>query len=175
MASRRLWVPALVGLLVAGLLGSDGGAGAVAAGGARVTTGKIMIPAAAFTPTDETWDYYNTGSHLRMLAGGGSFLAVIPFPVPEASIRRITLYAYDETNGSDICVQILRSSPAAGDFTAVAGQVCTSGTSPTNPQVQYTTGISPRAMNTERQGPFLFLSITGPGPKFYGVQVSFGY
>jgi len=61
---RKLLVPVLVGLLVAGVSGV-GGDGAVAAE-PRVTTRSIMIPAAAFIPTTDDPDYYNLGIDLHV-------------------------------------------------------------------------------------------------------------
>jgi hypothetical protein len=91
-ASRRLWVPVLVALLVAVLLGPAGGGGAVAA----VTLPEpqvlpsIMIPAAAFTSLQDDWDWSNNGYYL--VAGASSaFAAPVPLPIPVGDIKRLTL------------------------------------------------------------------------------------
>ena len=53
--SRRLWFPVPVALLVAVLVGPTG----VTAVEPRVTTTSIMIPAAAFIPNTDDYDYAN--------------------------------------------------------------------------------------------------------------------
>lgn len=166
MTSRRLWVPALAGLLVAVLLG-PAGATAVEP---RTVTASIMIPAAAFMPTRDDSGYFNAGSYLT---GGadGTFLAPLSFPVPVVNIKRITLYAWDNGLGS-VCAQLHRSRPAAGtkDY---AGFVCTVD-STTDPQTVYTTAINPSQVNTAFHGPYLAVTFFGP-VKLYGVKVNYSY
>jgi hypothetical protein len=55
--TRRLWVPVLVGCLVAVLFGPAG----VTAVEPRTVTAGIMIPAAAFAPIHGGYSYYNDG------------------------------------------------------------------------------------------------------------------
>ena len=51
------------------------------------------------------------------------------------------------------------------------------GANETDPQVQYTTAISPRRVDRTRFGLFLWLRIPEPEPGlvFYGVKVTYAY
>jgi len=166
---KRLWVPVLVGLLVAGVLGVGGG-GAVAVE-PRLTTASIMIPAAAFIPTTDNWDYSTGGNYLAVSGGNSGFSAPVSFPVPVVSIKKITLYAYDNTNLSAVCASPYRANPAAATQ-VLQGIICTSGASTLDPQVLITTAISPRRVNTAIHGAQLWVDL-GPGTKFYGVKVTY--
>ena len=86
--TRRLWVPTVVALLIAVLLGSVGGV--VTAAEPRLITANIMVPAGAFIPVRTTDAYQNAGT-LLWTDAGGDFLAPITFPVAIVNIRRITL------------------------------------------------------------------------------------
>ena len=90
------------------------------------------------------------------------------------SIKRITLYAYDNTVAPEcFCVYIVRGRPASarGSF---AGDVCMPN-GPADPQVAYTTAISPRQVNAAVHGPYLRVNFTSPGMKLYGVKVNYSY
>jgi hypothetical protein len=169
MTSRRLWVPVLVALLVATLIGP----GMMAGAEPRVTVTKtIMIPAAAFNPGEGGYNYLNDGYRLVMPTGGGVFIALLDFPVPEVNIKKITLYARDTGLGG-VCVELNRVRPATGSED-VMGSICTSD-SAANPQVVYTTAISPRQVDTAFQGAYLAVSQSYPSVNFYGVKITYSY
>ena len=170
--TTRLWIPLLVGCLVAVLLGPAGGS-AVTATEPRTVTASIMIPAAAFIPTRDDWDYYNGGLYLNAATGNSMFQAPLAFPVPQLNIRRITLYAFDDTAAQDVCASLIRSDPRNGAYGTGMGQVCTSDSALT-PQVATTTAISPRRINTATYGPHL-LVIVDPETTLYGVKVTYTY
>ena len=167
MATRRLRVPLLVALLVAMLVGP----GVVTAAEPRATGGKVMIPAAAFSPTNDNWDYYNNGYALNTVSGYGEFTAPLVFPVPVVKIKKIILYAYDNDAGQ-VCATVYRASPPTA-IELWLGQACTTD-STANPQVVSTTAISPRQVNTAVTGPYLWVT-TNPGMQFYGVSVLYSY
>ncbi len=172
--TRRLWVPVLVALLVTGLLGVAGGGGAVAVE-PRLTVASIMIPAAAFIPTSGSWSYSQTDSYLTA-NNTADFTAPLTFPVQEVTIRRITLYAYENTADGSVCVRMFRASPRTASSLTL-GSACTVN-STTNPQAATTTAISPRRVNTAVQGPDLWVSIPGSQfstVRFYGVKVTYSY
>jgi hypothetical protein len=169
-ALRRLWVPLLVSLLVAGVLSVGGGAATAAE--PRLTTASIMIPAAAFIPTYNS-DYFSLGLYLAVASGSGSFTAPLSFPVQVVNIKKITAYAYDDSSGASVCVSLYRARPmdASEDY---AAQVCTAdGTAV--PQYAATTVISPRRVNTAFHAPYLWVVISGPDVKLYGVKVNYSY
>jgi len=167
---KKLWVP----LLVAVLMGPAGSA--VTAAEPRVTTQSIMIPAAAFAPSADTFAYLNNG--WMMKGTSGVFVAPLHFPAPAVNIRKLTIYAYDHVSSggqiTDVCAYLGRSVPAAADVT-MQGQVCTFGTSDTDPQVFSTTAISPRRANTAVHGSYLWVLIPAGDARFYGVKVTYSY
>jgi hypothetical protein len=169
--AKRLSLLLVLGLLLAVLVGP----GMVAGAGPRTTVVEsIMIPAAEFLPTLDDWDYQR-GPSIFVESGVGRFTASIPLPALVVSIRRITLYAYDNSDSADVSVTLYRHAPAAGEDFVDLGGVATAGAAATDPQVQYTTAISPRTVDRTRFGLFLWLRIPEPGLKVYGVKVTYAY
>jgi len=169
--TRQLWVPVLAGLLVAGLLGVAGTG--VAAVEPRTVTASIMVPAAAFIPTTDLSKYASNGRETTVGIGGGSFFAPLSFPVPVVNIKKITLYAFVNTPSDIICATLSRSRPSAGTTDWVGGVCAVDNTA--DPQTVYTTAISPRKVNTALHGSYLWVELSGPGVKFYGVKVNYSY
>lgn len=166
----RLWAPVLVGSLVAVLVGPVGGA--VTAAEPRVATASLVVPAAAFAAIDSASAYHNEGFYMAASASGG-FLAPVVFPFPVVGIKKITLYAFDNSSGGDVCVSLIRLA-----ITDVAvrnqGQVCTAGTGATDFQVIPFTSISPRLVNTALHGSYLLAQIPA-GQLLHGVKITFSY
>jgi hypothetical protein len=171
--TNRLWIPVLVGSLVAVLLGPTGG-GAAAAVEPRVTTVSIMIPASAFIPTTANFDYDNNGYGLQVTSGSGGFIAPLSFPVPVVNIKRITLYAYDNDPLNQVCVKLYRARPTDADRDSTGGSLCTSDAA-IAPQAPYKTTISPRRVNTASQGAYLWVDLSSPTVTLYGVKVTYSY
>ena len=166
--TRRLWVPVLVGLLVAALLGPSG----VTAVEPRTVTASIMVPAAAFTPTNSNFGYAFDNRELVATGGLAYFVAPLGFPVPVVNIKRLTLYAFDSDAGALVAVELYRTEPAGATFRHT-GTVFTAD-SPSDPQVVSSTAISPRRVNTAIHGAYLRLFLN-PGVYFYGVKVTYSY
>jgi hypothetical protein len=169
---RRLWVPVVVGLLVAGVSGVGGG-GAVAAE-PRLTTASIMIPASAFIPGRDDSDYDNGGDSLQVTSGTGDFIAPLSFPVPVVNIKRITLYAYDNDPSSHVCIKLYRARPTDASQDSTGGSFCTSDVY-IAPQVLYKTAFSPSRVDTASQSAYLWVYLTGPAVALYGVKVTYSY
>jgi hypothetical protein len=167
-SKRRSWVPLLAALLVALMLSPVAGSAATEP---RLTTATIMVPAAAFVPTSNSFDYSNGGSDLSVSAGTANFLAELTFPVPVVTIRRITLYAYDNS-ASQVCVSSVRTRPAES-ATDSQSTVCTQNASA--PQVVYTTAITSAKVNTGLQGAYLLLGFYGGGVQAFAVKVNYSY
>ena len=167
---RRLWVPVLVAALVAMLIGPSG----VTAAEPRPVWGTIMVPAAAFTPATGGGGYDNSGFYLRMFSGGTNFIAPLTFPVPVVKVRKLTLYAWDNSSAGVVCAFLGRAKPPTASVVYGQGDLCTSD-SAEGPQVLSTTAISPRLVNTAVHGPFLSVYIEAPGLKLYGVAVTYTY
>ena len=171
--SKRLWAVVLVGVLVAGLLVGFGAGGEAVAKEPRATLRKVMIPAAAFIPTQDALDYDNDGFMLSVVSGDGMFAAPLWFPVPEVIIRKITLIAFDNSAAGRICVDLYRAEPLRADDW-YAGAVCTAD-STDDPQRTVTTALSHRRVNTVNIGPYLWADIGAPNMSLYGVQVVYSY
>jgi hypothetical protein len=175
MMVRRLWIPVLVGLLVAGMLGVGGG-GAVEAAEPRLTTRTITVPAAAFNPVNNTTNFGTNGDELWTFTGGGNFTAPLFFEAPAVTIRKITLFAWDNGSGGDICVGLYRTTPASADEQEM-GLVCSAGASTTDPAVFTQKTLTIRKI-TGGYGPYLFLWLPGSlssGYQFYGVRITYSY
>jgi len=172
--TRRLWVGGLVGLLAGAMLavpGTDQRAGAVPAPPA--TIGRIMIPAAAFGPVRDGYDYdiANYGSYLES-QGSASFVAPVYFPVPVVNVERVTLYARAYGRDDEVCAFTFRDSPTTGRA-AWAASVCARGAS-SGLQTVSTTDIDPGRVNGGLHGLHLWVVMTD-GAELYGVKVSYSY
>ena len=177
MTARRLWVPvvaalagALVALMLIGPLGAPGNAGAVEP---RVTNRTITIPAGAFGATDETYAFTNYGSQLWVEATGADFTAPLFFEAAEVTIKRITLFAYDNGLGR-VCVSLYRTIPPTGGEQEM-GQACSSGAEASIRAFTQTT-LSPRRI-PGAYGPYLWLDLPGDDTayRFYAVRITYSY
>jgi hypothetical protein len=183
-ALRRLWVPVLVGLLVAVLLGVGSG-GVLAAEPRTVRAARIMIPAAAFVHEEghveiPDYNFPNDGDRLTTHDDGGVFQTALVFPVQEVKITRITVYAEDSRRDTQLCVSLYRSRAGLGQSdTVLQGEICTAD-SINNPQVITTaTSQTLRTVNTAIHGSYLRVEIDPfdglYGPSLYGVQITYTY
>jgi hypothetical protein len=170
MTTRRLWIPVLVSLLVAVLIGPAGGA--VTAIEPRLITANIMVPAGAFIPVRTTDGYQNAGT-LLWTDAGGEFLAPITFPVPIVNVRRITLYSLDTGSAGEVCVSLYRTRPTEGSEDTAAFGLCSTD-DPTDPGVVSTTAIDPRRVNTTTQSAILSVFMSGE-VGLRGVKVTYTY
>jgi hypothetical protein len=172
--AKRLSLLLLLGLLVAALVGPGMAAGAEP----RTTVVEsIMIHNTAFRPFSDV-DGYRNGQWLELESdggGGGRFAASIPLPATVVSFRRITLYAYDNSESADVSMSLYRQNPALGSPFVELGALTTVGATETDPQAVYTTAISPRKVDTSRFTLFLWLRVPDPGFKVYGVKVTYSY
>jgi hypothetical protein len=133
-----------------------------------------MVPAAAFIPTTDNWDYDNGGIRLDAVGTStGVFSAWVAFPVPEVSIRAMTLYAYDWDGMGRVCAKLYRASPPTGSDVRL-GEACTWNL-PADPQEVTVRSLHPRAVDTARQGLYIWVTIDPGNTGFYGVQIVYGY
>jgi len=130
-----------------------------------------MVPAAAFIPTSPTTSFYNSGVGISSGPGTANLFAPVSFPVPVVNIKKITVYAYDNS-ASQLCVSILRTRPAdAGED--LQAFLCTENGSA--PQYMATTDIAFRRVATANQGVYLALGFYGSGVTLYGVKINYSY
>jgi hypothetical protein len=135
--------------------------------------GKIMVGAAAFTPTDDSWDYSSSGIELYQDSGYGRFMAPLSFPVPVVNLRKITLIAYDNSGTGEVCAKLFRAHPLSAN-SYNSGGLCTADSSD-SPQRVARTALSYRKVYTVTQAPYLWVEIDAPGLVFYGVQIVYSY
>lgn len=136
-------------------------------------TATILVLPAAFTPAGGAVEYENNGSDMHVISGSLTFFAPLSFAAPLVTLDSLTIIAYDNTPGANVCVTLARSSPLLPQLLP-SGQVCT-GDGPALPQVRTIADLDPRQVDTASQGAFLFVSISGPGPSLAGVQVTYSY
>jgi hypothetical protein len=132
-----------------------------------------MISSAAFIPAGGGVDYISSGATLTLDSGQGGFAAPLSFPAPVVNIKRITVYAYDNTASALISASVYRSRPSDGEED-YAGSIATVDSS-ADPQVVSLTAISPRRVTTATHGPYLWVWFNGSGVKLYGVKVTYSY
>jgi len=167
--SQKLWIPLLAALLFVGALGV-GGDGATAVE-PRLTKASIMVPAAAFIPTSPTTKFYNSGSGVSSESGTANLFAPVSFPVPVVNIKKITVYAYDNS-ASQLCVSILRTRPADAGQDLQASLCTVDGSAP---QYMATADIAFRRVVTANHGVYLGLGFYGSGVTLYGVKIDYSY
>ena len=169
---RMLSTALLLALLVTVALSVPGDGGQAAAVEPRTVTASLMIPAAAFTPTNSNFGYAFTNRELVATGGFAYFVAPLTFPVPVVDIQRLTLYAFDNGAGASVAVDLYRTEPAGATFRYTGGVF--TADSPNDPQVVSSTAFNPRRVNTALHGAYLRLYLV-PGLMFYGVKVQYSY
>ena len=129
----------------------------------------IDIPAVAFIPLNDSYDYSDDGLVLRMDTDAGQFAAPINIPA-NVYIKSIILYAYDASVLRNICAQIHRHNTAQYTYGNLGG-VCTSGSS--GYQAVSTWSISPQFISSHH-GAYVYLVIEDPiDLSFYGVKIKY--
>ena len=169
---KKSWIAVLLGALLMGVL-----VGAVWArpGGrprAAATTKKMTIPAGAFHPVDEGYEFYNDGSWITADTAGANFATHVVFPGggDRFTVEKLTLYAYDKAMPANICVYLYRTNPTNGTESLMASK-CSSGSSSTDPRSFTTTNINPSLATTPR-GLYVLLEIEdATNLDAYGVRI----
>ena len=177
LLSKRLWAVPLVGLLVAGLLVGFGDEDEAVAKEPRVTIGKIMVGASAFTPNENGLGGGDTAYHfndvsLVVISEYGGFVAPVSFPVPVVTIRKMSLVGYDTNDTSSLQVTLYRAQPLRSGLEDIAFVRTVDSTD--DPQVSTTRNIRNRRVNTVNHAPHLRVDMEGAA-RLYGVQVVYSY
>jgi hypothetical protein len=169
--ARRLWVPVLVALLVAVLVGPT----VVATAEPRVTvTRTVTISSAAFAPISDNVDYYASVDELRTESGSGTFFAPVSFDAPAVTIKKVTFYAVDAGSGN-LILGLYRTQPATG-VTEHLGEVYTTGTSWTTQVVTLNDLYARRITGANTAVLMVYLPDTYPnGYKFIAAKVTYSY
>ena len=178
--TRTVWTALVVALLAALVLSLPGEGGQAVAVEPRLATGKVMIPAAAFSPAQSFpsvagWNYLNSGDRLDPVGYGGVFVASVDFPRPLVSVTGITLYAWDSDPTGAVSVALYRSTPAQGDDATVRQARVETVNSAADPQVVSTQyRIYAAAVSRGIHSSYLWLTLPSEGI-LYGVQITYTY
>lgn len=170
--TKALWMPVLVGCLVAVLIGPGMTAGAESRATESVT---VVIPAAAFRPSNDSVDYSGGGDELVTDSGSGSFFAPVYFQAPSVTIKKVTFYAVDAGSGN-LVLGLYRTQPAVEHSTTQLGEVYTTGSS-WGMQVITLSDLTDRRI-TGAYGAVLAVYLPGTYPngyKFLGAKVTYSY
>ena len=109
MFTKRLRITALV---VALLIGALVGAAMVQPDAEAAGTRRMTVPAGAFAPTTDNWDYDNAGYYLETNSGSAFYTAPLFFPKDKVRINRVIMRAYDNGPG-EVCLELVRAQPGA--------------------------------------------------------------
>ena len=165
---RIKWVAAAV--LGVALFGAVAVGGTPSGDAAVGDTHRMTIPAAAFAPTIDDWDYFNNGSKVESLAGASQFTAPLVFPVDLDHVRitKVTFWAYDDMDDFlDVCLTLYRAEPKNGTHT-LATQFCSEGPGPSVRSFSDRT-FRPR---TGRTNTSFYLNLyVPPDTEFYGATI----
>jgi hypothetical protein len=171
---KSLWMPALLGvLLMTSLVGA-----AVARPNARPLEQAwrvLSIPALVCIPHDEGDDYRFLGTHLYCQAPDCDFACEIDFPaageqaVGAISVKRVTMYAYDNAVGL-VQFSLLKTYAPMG----VSQQMAWAMTSDlaNDPQAAMDTSVVNNPVY-RTQAPVLWLSVGNTTGKVYGFHVHY--
>jgi hypothetical protein len=109
---KRYWSPTLLGMLLMAILLGVGGPGTSVSAQATGTR-QLIIPAAHFYPINQAVAYWNNGhSLLSTDTIPVTFLAPVQFVVPYyATVEKLELMAFDNTNGGRIRVWLYNVKP----------------------------------------------------------------
>lgn len=183
-SSRKALASLTAGLIAAVLAGAVAGAAATTAPAQTATETRTMVnrtitvPAAAFAPATDNFDYSNYGYRLASNAGVARFTAPLYFEASEVIVRRLTLYAYDNNMAGEVCVTLYRTIPTIRSETSM-GAVCSNAAFLEDPRVFVQQTLDPRRIPVG-YGPYLYLDLPGPlsgvtGYQFYAVKITYSY
>jgi hypothetical protein len=135
----------------------------------------VVVPAAAFRPTNDSVDYSGGGDELATDSGSGSFVAPVYFQAPSVTIKKVTFYAVDAGSGN-LILGLYRTQPAVEHSTIQLGEVYTTGSSWTMQAVTLSE-LGERRI-TGAYGAVLAVYLPGTYPngyKFLGAKVTYTY
>ena len=171
MYIKKLWIAVLVGMLLVLSLAGEAGARERAA----VSAWKyVTVPAGWFHPTDDGYDWNNNGVSIEVNSGAAWFIAPVVFPGSGAvTVKKVTLYAYDNNGTDDVNVRLYKTNPYTGTETNMA-RAESSGASTTVPRVfSDNTIVGP--MIVRSRGAYLWLQFPASSSSLtvYGVKIAY--
>jgi hypothetical protein len=138
----------------------------------------LTVPASAFQPEDNGYNYYNSGWMLRSEdAVQRYFTAFVPFPYGrEIELDSVEVIGKDNTGSYQLCVEVLRFDPDAPGRHSL-GSVCSGGSyaSPTDPNNWTVPLTSPATIGSD-DALYLWLMLDGNVMMelhLYGVKITY--
>lgn len=181
MPARRLAMLAAGVALVAVLFGMSGNLPLTAAEpevAARTTiTRTLTIPAAAFTPTGPILDWFNSGMGVGVRSPSdlpAVFVAPVYFEAPLVTVRKMTLYGWDNNEEADMCLSLQRNVLPTG-VPQTMGEVCSNGA---DLQVRsFATDVFDARRVTGNHGAYVILILNSyhPSDFFADAQIVYTY
>ncbi len=162
-----LWMAVLVGAA-----GARPNERAQAASGTR----QLIIQAADFYPTNNTYAFWNNGYYLESYVNGNNvyFSAPVQFPAPYyVTVEKVQLFAYDNNTTGQIKMWLKRTKPSVGTQTDMAYiDTGYAFADPVNvPRTWTDTSISPCVKNPAN-GTYLWVQISDDSNlRLYGVRI----
>ena len=167
MNVKKLWIAVLVGMLLVLSLAGEAGARERAA----VSAWKyVTVPAGHFIPTTDSWAYSNNGYYLT---GDGNFTAPVVFPGSgQVIVKKVILFAVDNTVGADVDVTLYKTDPAAGVEVSVASAASIGNESGIR---TFKNSTIKQATITRSRGAYLWLSfdVDNHNLRAYAVKVAY--
>jgi hypothetical protein len=172
---KRLSVPVLLGVLlvatVAGVASARSNAGP-----SQQAWRVLTVPADDCIPYDAEEDWSSWGQKIYCETGGCSWRCVVHFPaageqaVGAVNVKRVTMYAYDNTGAGEVIVKLRKVYPpnAGSQDMAVAG----TADSTADPQTVVDTSIEYNPVYRS-QAPVIWVSITATSINVYGFYVHY--
>jgi hypothetical protein len=175
---KRLSIPMLLGVLLI--------ATTVGVGGARPNARPLAqawrvltVPAGACVSRDEGHAWWHTPTYLECWETSATcaFLCAVNFPsageqaVGAVSVKRMTMYVYDNNGSSDPSADLYKVYPPTGGGVIMAGSGAT-GTSAADPRAVLDTGVTNNPVYRS-QAPYIWLDIPNMNIKVYGFFIHY--
>lgn len=135
-------------------------------------TGYLSAPAAAFTPSEDGYNYQNLGAGL-IHTSGPTALYLAPMNLPHgATVTRLTFYWSDTSAGEDGGAMLYRTS-YTGSFNFMVSPLSTNGSA--GPGSSTTTSITYSVIDNSQYGYFVVLSLPNSNIAGLGVIIEYTY
>jgi hypothetical protein len=129
-------------------------------------TAYLSIPAAAFTPKSQSYDYENHGRYIKFLGSGGAFRAPVILP-NYSTIKRISACFFDDTSAQNGTLS-LYATLLANSYTVNQMASLVSSTD-SGFQLSTTNNITPSGVNNYMYAYWVELNLPGSATATHGV------
>jgi hypothetical protein len=174
---RTFATPVVLALLLSAVMVGVTGAIPTSSPSAAACTWTLTVPAAAFHPEDNGYNFYNSGWMLRSedAITERYYTAHVPFPCTgEVTVDSVDIMGYDNNTSYEMCFALLRLDPLAPSRVEMGG-VCTGNesASTTDPDTWTIPSLDPSTIGPN-QGAYLWLKIADNHDlHLYGVKITY--